>query len=571
MIERERAGSLGLMTLAPLAGVALALVCLAAGSAARAAAPPARTTESTDGALLEHWLEHVRALASDAMRGRQTGSPEHRKSAEYVADQLRALGLKPGADGDYLQPVSFAMRHVRENECSLALDFDGRVENLKLGEDAILQMSVDAAEDLTAHAVFVGYGISVPEQDYDDLARADLKGKIAVFIQGGPDAVTEPRRSQAQSSAERWARLREAGAIGTISIRNPRHADLSWERAAAQRFTPGMGLADGQLDERSGQELAVGMNPAHAERLFEGSPHRFADLLALADSGVALPAFPLVPRVRARVRYDRELVHSENVVAILPGRDPALAGEYVVLTAHLDHLGVGAPVAGDSINNGAMDNASGVGVLIEVARALAAPAPAVPAPAAPGLVAPANPARSVVFAFVTGEEKGLLGSYYYSRRPTVPAASIVANITVDLVLPIVPLKHLVIHGVNESDLGDWARIVARESGIEVLPDPEPQRNRFIRSDQFNFIRIGVPALAFSTGAIPGSPEDSLLHAWVKQRYHQPADDLAQPFDREAPGDLIRFITRLTAETANAPSRPDWKSSSFFRRYRTPAP
>jgi len=529
--------------------VLLGILLLLVGVAARGAAvndPEAR-----------RWLEHVRYLASDAMRGRQTGSPEHRQAAEYVAAQFRALGLEPGANGSYLQPVSFVSRRVREAGCTLDLVFPDRIERLVLGQDVTLQMSCEAADSIEAPMVFIGYGLSVPEQGYDDLAHADLKGRIAVYIQGGPASVTEPRRSQAQSSSERWAHVREAGAIGLIGIRNPHRGEGNWERSAAQRFSPAMSLADADLDERAGQRFGANFNAERAQKLLAGSGHFVADLIALADTQAALPVFPLVPRMRARVTYDRTIVESQNVVAVLPGRDPALKGEYVVLTAHLDHLGVGTPVDGDSVFNGAMDNASGIASLIEVARALAPQAK--------------RPARSVLFVCVTGEEKGLLGSYYFSHHPAVPIASIVADLNVDMVLPIVPLKHLLVHGEGESDLGDRAREDARAAGIAVLPDPEPQRNLFIRSDQFNFIRAGVPAIAFSAAAVPGSDEDSTLHAWTRRRYHQPSDDLAQPMIPGAAGDLIRYVTRLTADVANAPARPRWKEASFFKRYAAGAP
>jgi Zn-dependent M28 family amino/carboxypeptidase len=303
------------------------------------------------------------------------------------------------------------------------------------------------------------------------------------------------------------------------------------------------------VDERQ-QRLALNVNSATAEKWFAGSGHTFAEILALADSGRALPAFDLAARVRAKVRYERRTVTSPNVVALLRGSDPMLAKEFVVLTGHLDHLGVGAPVAADSIFNGAMDNASGVSALIEVARALAA----------------SRPKRSVLFAIVTGEEKGLLGSYYWTKNPTVPLGQVAANLNVDMVLPIVPLAHLVVQGVDESTLGDAARAEAAAAGIDVIPDPEPQRNRFIRSDQFSFIRAGIPALAFNAGAIPGSPEDSLLHTWTKTRYHEPSDDLAQPIDSTAPAALIGYLTRLTMRIADAPVRPAWKEHSFFRTY-----
>jgi hypothetical protein len=504
-------------------------------------------------AVTRRWLAHVDHLASDEMRGRLTGTPEHRRAAEYVAKQLEKLGLEPGVGaGGSLQAVPFVSRRVRESECSLELAFGDRVEALVLGEDATLSMASESAPSLEAPAVFVGYGISVPEQGHDDLSGADLTGKIAVYLQGGPASVSEPRRSHAQYSGERWARLRAAGAVGVVAIQNPHHADIPWVRGATQRFAPGMGLADSALDERAGQRLSASVNPERAEKWFRDAPYRFADLLTLADSQRALPVFPLTPRVRARVRFDREVIESHNVVAVLPGREAALRDEYVVLTAHLDHLGVGAPVAGDSIYNGAMDNASGVATLLEVARSLA--------------LQSKRPARSVAFVLVTGEEKGLLGSYYFAHRPTMPAGSIVANLNVDMVLPIVPFTQMVLHGVDESDLGDHARRLADDLGIRILPDPEPQRVVFVRSDQFNFIRTGIPALAPSAGAPPGTPEADSLRAWRKANYHAPSDGLGQPIDPKAPADLVRFVTRLTTDVANAPERPRWKETSFFKRF-----
>jgi len=506
---------------------------------------------SNEPAATQRWRAHMDVLASDAMRGRQTGSPEHLKAAEYVAAQFKSFGLEAaGPQGSFLQPVDFTWRKIREPECALDLVYADRVVPVVLGEDATISMGIDDAESLEAPIVFAGYAVSVPEQGYDDLAGLDLNGKVVVYMNGGPAQVTEPRRSQAQFSAERWARLKEKGAIGLVGIRNPRRADGTWARGAAQRFNPGMNLAGADVDEKQGQKVSINLNSANAQRWFEGSGHEFKDILAAADSGGALPRFALVPKLRTKVHYDRKVVTSQNVVARLKGSDPKLANEYVVLTGHLDHLGVGVPVAGDSIFNGAMDNASGVSTLLEVARGLAAH----------------PPKRSVLFVIVTGEEKGLLGSYYWTKKPTVSLGQVAANVNVDMVLPIVPLAHMVVHGVDESTLGDAARAEAKAEGIDVIPDPEPEKNHFIRSDQFNFIRAGIPAIALSAGAVKGSPEDSLLHRWARERYHQPADDLAQPMDSAAPAALIGYVTRLTERVANAPARPAWKDESFFKRY-----
>ncbi len=234
--------------------------------------------------------------------------------------------------------------------------------------------------------------------------------------------------------------------------------------------------------------------------------------------------------------------------------DPDLADEFVVLTAHLDHVGIGASIEGDAIYNGAMDNASGIATLLESAKAVVA----------------ARPKRSVVFVAVTAEEKGLLGSRYFALNPTVPKGGIVANINMDMFLPLFPMKSLMVLGLDESDLGDDVRAVATAMHIGVQADPEPQRNRFIRSDQYSFIREGVPALAMKVGYDEGSPEAKIAADWTRERYHGPADDLDQPIDRSAAADFTQMIGDLCVRVANRDARPQWKEASFFKRFVKPA-
>jgi Zn-dependent M28 family amino/carboxypeptidase len=222
------------------------------------------------------------------------------------------------------------------------------------------------------------------------------------------------------------------------------------------------------------------------------------------------------------------------------------------LTAHLDHVGVGAPVNGDALYNGAMDNASGIATLIEVARRLA------------GSTTPSK--RSILFVAVTAEEHGLLGSRYFAGEPTVPKSSIVANINMDMFLPLYPMKSVMVLGLDESDLGDRVRDVAKRSGLGVNPDPQPERNRFTRSDQYSFIRQGIPALAMKVGFEPGSPEAAIDAKWTKERYHQPSDDLQQPLDLGAAVGFTRLVGDLTVEIANHTTRPQWTPTSFFRRF-----
>ena len=245
-------------------------------------------------------------------------------------------------------------------------------------------------------------------------------------------------------------------------------------------------------------------------------------------------------------------VESQNVAAILPGNDPVLKGEYVVFSAHLDHVGIGKPVDGDSIYNGAMDNASGVAAMLDVAAMLKESG--------------AKLRRSILFVAVTGEEKGLLGSRYFAGSPTVDRASIVADINTDMFMPFYPLKRLTIFGLDESDVGDDAAAVARSLGITPAPDPEPRRNVFIRSDQYSFIRQGIPSVMIAIGYAKGSPEEKIVHEWLAKRYHAPSDDVNQPIDKKAAGEFDVVVARLLERVANRDERPRWKESSFFKRF-----
>jgi Zn-dependent M28 family amino/carboxypeptidase len=248
----------------------------------------------------------------------------------------------------------------------------------------------------------------------------------------------------------------------------------------------------------------------------------------------------------------RETFENSNVADIFEGSDPKLKTEYVVMTSHLDHVGIGRAVNGDAIYNGAMDDASGVASMIEIARMLT--------------TSRAVTKRSIIFVAVAAEEKGLLGSRYFAAHPTVPFERIVANINLDMFLPLYPLEVIEVQGLVESSLGESARAAARSHGVDVQTDREPEQNRFIRSDQYSFIRRGIPALAFKFGYEAGSPEQTIRLNWVRDRYHQPSDDVTQPVDLEAAARFNRVIMTLLQRVADDPARPTWNADSFFRRF-----
>ena len=499
------------------------------------------------------WWDHVKVLADDNMEGRETGSPGLGRAQAYVVEQLKKNGIEPaGADG-YYQPVKFIQRQVIEKDSFVALIRDGKSETLTPGDDFNFSTRSDTGgKEISAPLVFVGYGLQIPEKNFDDLSAQNLSGKVVAYISGSPAEIPAALASHYSTIAERWKSLRAAGVIGIINIANPASMDIPWSRIALNRLHPSMDLAGTEFNESEGLKLFLSFNPAQAEKLFAGSGHTFAELAALAKDRKPLPRFPLAVSVKSQVAVQSTEVESANLVAKLPGSDPVLKNEFVVLSAHLDHIGIGEPVNGDRIYNGAMDDASGSAVLLDVASNLKAH--------------PEKLSRSLLFVFVTAEEKGLLGSRYFATHPTVSAKSMIADINIDMFLPIVPLKFLEVKGLEESDLGDRATSVASSLDVKAIPDQEPLRNRFIRSDQYSFIVKGIPAVKMDVGAIPGSPEQKMFKDWLTNRYHAPSDDLDQPKDLSAAALYEEIIRRLLIETANASARPQWKPDSFFRRY-----
>jgi Zn-dependent M28 family amino/carboxypeptidase len=298
-------------------------------------------------------------------------------------------------------------------------------------------------------------------------------------------------------------------------------------------------------------KFALVVNPTHADKIFAGSGHSFQELVGLLGSEKWLPHFPLAITIRATTGVKKSIAQSQNLVGVLPGSDPTLKNEYVAISAHLDHLGIGEPVDGDKIYNGAMDDASGIASVIEVARAMHESG--------------AKPKRSILFLAVTAEEKGLLGSQYFATHPTVKG-KIIADLNMDMYLPLFPLKFLEVQGLAESTLGEDVTAVAKDAGVTVQADKQPDHVRFIRSDQYSFIKQGVPSLAFKFGWLPGTPEEKTFNDWYKERYHGVKDDASQPVDAAAAAQFNAILEKLALRVADANTDPTWKPDSFFRRF-----
>jgi Zn-dependent M28 family amino/carboxypeptidase len=432
----------------------------------------------------------------------------------------------------------------------MLVNADGSGSPLKVGDALLIRPGGEARPaTLDAPLIFIGYGLGLPKQGYDDFAGLDLKGKIAVVISGGPDNISAPIKSDARANRE--GELAKRGAVGLISLTTPHQVEIVWSRQRLIAHQAGMYLADAKFHTVPGGFFTASADPEQSEAFFAGSGHSFAEMSALADASKPVPRFELKPRFKATVAATRTRLTSPNLIAKLEGGDPKLKSEYVVVSAHLDHLGIGEPINGKRLYNGAMDDASGVAAVLDIAHRI---------------VNGPRPRRSVLFAIFTAEEKGLLGSRYFATNPTVPKKDIVADLNFDMPLPLWPLKMVYLPGETESTLGADARVAATSLGIQVVPDPNPDRNVFIRADQYSFVREGVPSLFMKFGFLKNTPEYQIEHDWRANRYHSPSDDLAQPnVSKEEAVKLDAYTAAIAVRVANADARPEWLPESIFRR------
>jgi len=523
-------------------------------------------TEPDWNALGAQWWSHVQYLASDERQGRLPGTPGFEAATVYVEGQFKAIGLKPGAGTSYRQPVKLDAIHVDQADSKVELVVDGKHTAFEPGQ-VTLSPHVTPGPAVDAPLVFIGYGLRLPTKHMDDYAGMDVKGKVVVFYNGSPARLLGSLRAYSHVPAQRWKYLKAAGAIGMITIAAPRlqagpapaaptaapGGGARQANGAAPRqvntVRPTMVIADPALDTLAGLRLNATVSPTVADTIFAASGHSFAELKPLIDAGKELPAFDLKESIHAVTDVEKGTpIDTQNVVGILEGSDPKLKSEYVVISAHLDHLGVGRPVNGDAIYNGAMDNASGVASVIECAKILAHGP---------------RPKRSFIFIALTGEEMGELGSAYFAAKPTVPKSQVVADLNMDMYLPLFPLRYIEVQGLGESTLGNDARAIGQLNDVEVQFEKQPEENRFIRSDQVNFVAQGIPALAFKFGWVPDSPEMKTFNDWVKTRYHQPSDDLDQPVDKAAAAQFTSMLAQLATRVANAPGRPEWYPESSF--------
>lgn len=530
---------------------AWALAVAVTVSPLRGAEPP---RASAEGARPQALLAHMRFLADDQLQGRGTGTPGYDMAALYVAAQFEALGLEPAGDaGSYYQQVPLRSAQVDPAGSRLAWIRDGRRETLAFGRDYVAAANFNGdGLELRAPVVFVGYGVSAPELGRDDYAALDVRGKVVAYLFGAPDSFPVDQRAHYGQALQKMSSAAAHGAVGTLLVRTPRSERLfPWKRLVQSVGQPAMRWleADGRPADvprelRGGAVLSV----EASERLLQAAGRTLDDVATQAKSS-AFRGFDLGVEVQLETRTRHTDLRSPNVAGLLRGSDASLAAQTVVFSAHLDHVGVGEPRDGDAIYNGAYDNASGVAGLLEVAR-LFSSAP--------------RPRRSVLFLAVTGEERGLLGSDYFARHPTV--GPLVADVNLDMIIMLGSFRDVIAFGAEHSSLGDDVARAARAVGLELRADPWPEQSLFVRSDHYSFVRQGVPSI-YPTPGIGGTEGGRDLGAefesWIDHVYHSPQDDLSQHIDAAAGARLVDAAYLTGRAVADADQVPTWKQGDFF--------
>lgn len=517
---------------------------------------PSEQTQATQQKSDRSRLEaDVLFLADDALEGREAGTTGYALAAGYVAGQFAALGLQPaGNDGTYFQSVPMVSSQLVFGERA-RLDVSNTQgasvlpEGPAGGNYFTFPKRGEPLGEVEGELVFVGYGFAADGYEQDDFASIDLDGKIAVILLGAPETLNSEERAHFSSTVSQ--RLSERGAVGSISLFTPideerftfeqisgyfRSTFMAWAQPDGTVFSPAPGI-----------RASAFLNSPVSEVLFEGQPASWQDVLAYKkDEGATLPSFDMGLTARIVGEYNVGTISSPNVIGMIPGTDPSVADQYVVVTAHLDHTGiVPTPEEGDDeINNGAMDNAVGVASILEAARLLSE-----------------NPGRRpVVFVALTAEEKGLVGSDYFARNPTLAGGEVVANINLDMPILTFEFTDVVAFGAERSNLFAEVEAAATSHGIVLSPDPAPEEGNFTRSDQYSFVEQGVPAVYLATGWANGGEQAE--KDFLANYYHQVSDEVSL-IDFEQLGRFTDVNYAIIRNVSNMAQKPMWKPGDFF--------
>lgn len=544
---------------ASLLAIALVSVPLAAQDAAPEESVAARNERlnaelPADQAAMK---SHVMFLASDAMRGRDAGSPEYEIAAQYVASQFYEQGLRPaGDDGSYLQKVPLLNYKPADKGVFTIARKGAAPVALTFGEDYLPSGDPTRAEtQVTAPVVFVGYGLEAPQLGRDDYKGADVKGKIVAVFGGAPSSFPGEERAHFGSPATKAAIAQKHGAVGVLFLESPitaKSRPLSAMAAFWDRPRMTWMHADGSGHALAPEAPILGnLSIAGAAKLFEGARTPWNTIAKAAEKdGATFKPVALAGTLSVKLKTSTEKVTSYNVAGLLPGTDPTLKSEVVVLSAHLDHVGVGRPdKTGDTIYNGAMDNAVGIASLIEEAKRFKQSGKA--------------PRRSILFLAVTAEEKGLVGSDYFANNPTLPRANLVADVNLDMPIITYKFEDVIAFGSDRSTIGPIVRKAASDMGLEFSPDPMPEMGLFVRSDHYRFVQQGIPSVFLWPGE--KGPGKEAVEDFFANHYHQASDEPWQirPIDWESGVRFVEINYRIARGIADMDARPSWNKGDFF--------
>lgn len=502
---------------------------------------------------------HIEFLADDTLLGRDTGSAGYQIAANYVKSYFKQLGLTPMGELDgFEQQVTFRKAFLEENSAELSItNASGTVE--LAFKDAFIMSgdSIVTEATIAAETVFVGYGIVSEDFGYDDYKDIDVKGKIVVVLTGRPKDLPSEEGAHIGSGGEKIKHAAKNGAVGFITIHTPkRDAVRTFAKSATYADAPRLswldkkGMPFGKYPEIKGGAYLSG-EEAHA--LFEGAERKLEDIFADDTNNIAIKGFALQSTVKMANKSRHEEITSPNIIASIEGSDPTLKDEYVVFSAHLDHIGISSHSdEEDKINNGALDNASGVSILLETARLLS--------------TMPEKPKRSILFVVVTGEEKGLLGSSYFATNPTVPSMQMVANVNLDMPLILYPFADIIAFGSTHSSLGPIVASAAEKINLSLSDDPMPDQALFTRSDHYSFVKAGIPSVFLMTGFKSKDPEidgGAVFGDFLKNHYHQHSDEITLPINYDAAASFAEVNMMIGLEIANGEKRPTWNQGDFF--------
>ena len=502
---------------------------------------------------------HMKLLASDLLAGRDTGSIGHDFTALYIASELQKYGVSPGGDGDsYYQMIPFKQSVLDLASPKLSVSNGQETLEFKFMDNMLMSPDMNQTQSqLEGELVFAGFGIDAPYLSYSDYDGIDVKGKIAVILVGMP--LDFPSEEGAHYWSESANALTKKGAIGVIAVHTPiiekmykfDRRKLSVKVPRTRWIHPNGDVHNASPQIRSSAVLSV----EAGKKLFALAGMDLTAIFDDIENKVKPAAKDMGLTGTASAKSTHSQTQSPNVIGILEGSDPELKNEYVILTAHSDHIGISQnSVKKDKINNGAMDNASGVSTLLEIAYELHN--------------AGIKPKRSIIFAFVTGEEKGLLGSEYYAHYPTVPIKQIVANVNLDMPILTYRTNQMVVYGTQHSSLKSSVDSALSTHGMELIPDPTPQQAFFVRSDQYSLVKQGIPAVYMDPGPDATEVTDPMITAdtFLQNHYHMPSDDLNLPIDYEWAAKFVDVNLAIATSIANTAETPKWNKDSFFKSF-----